>query len=453
VNRTLAPFTSNDITTWTSSDNSIAKPDKNGKFTALKAGTVTITGKTFSGKTDSMTVRILDADGAVATQAEMEELLKLGAKKITLRTEKEVTFTIPEGDYSDVTLVVDAPKADIYNYGVFKSIDIFRVAPSTFHEHAKGNKLVIRSESASIEVADNASVSIEITAQGAKVTIKNDNGDITGVVVMSAADLVISGKSEKPIPVEIQAEGASITTSTPLAVTAAAPAALTVEKGAESTTIVADAKENIPTVYGKVTINATVGTGTTKETVAVKGDEGKIEEPAAPSVPSGGGAPSTPPQNVTRVAFGDGRVQYILLKPVSQVSTISITYSGFVYEVDAEMMAKLMGFLNDPAGSVSTWNNAGAVTKTYGASGQVEIQASAATNGGTTRTITFVKSPLNILNGNKYTAVLGNVTGNNGSFTLTSQQSNKQFTVTKINDYTLEINSNIAGLEFTPVFK
>ena len=62
VNRTLTPSSSNDKTTWTSSDPSIAAPDKNGKFTALKTGTVTITGKTLSGKKDSMTFTVVEEE-------------------------------------------------------------------------------------------------------------------------------------------------------------------------------------------------------------------------------------------------------------------------------------------------------------------------------------------------------------------------------------------------------
>ena len=459
LNRTLTPFTSNDVTTWTSSDTSIAKPDNKGKFKALKAGTVTITGKTLSGKSDSVTIKIIDADGTVANQAELEELLKLGAKKITIRTSLKANFTIPEGNYEKVTLVVDAPKADVYNNGVFKSIEILQISPNTFHENAKGNKLVIKSKEASIEVSPNASVAIEITSAGAKVTIKNENGDITGVVVMSAADLKIEGNSDKPIPVEIKAVGAKITTSVPMAVTATAPATLTLEKGAEKTTVAVDKKENLPAVKGSVTISVVVGTGATQEKVEVKGEEIK-NDPAAPAGPPAGGGtpggnnnPSTPVPDVTKVTLGDGRVQFTLRKPVSQLSTIEVKYSLFVYEVDTEMMTKLMGFLNDPAGSIEKWRTMGAVTRTYGAGSQVEIQASAATNGGTTRTIKFIKSPLGIIDGNEYTAVLGSTSGSNGSFTLTSLQSGKTFTVKKVNDYTLEFNTDIEGLEFTPVFK
>ena len=60
LNRTLSPASSSDKTTWSSSDKTIAKPDKNGIFTALKEGTVTITAKTLSGKKDSVTIKVSD---------------------------------------------------------------------------------------------------------------------------------------------------------------------------------------------------------------------------------------------------------------------------------------------------------------------------------------------------------------------------------------------------------
>lgn len=60
LNRTIGPLTSNDKTTWTTSDSTIAKPNKNGVFTALKPGQVVITANTISGEKDSVTIRVLD---------------------------------------------------------------------------------------------------------------------------------------------------------------------------------------------------------------------------------------------------------------------------------------------------------------------------------------------------------------------------------------------------------
>ncbi len=124
LNRTLKPSTSNDLITWTSSNNKIAVPDKNGKFTALKTGTVKITAKSLRGKSDSVTIKVVDKDGTVTTQKELTALLGSGVRIITIKTEAAVDFTIPNGNYKKTALVVDAPNSEIHNDGIFASVTI-----------------------------------------------------------------------------------------------------------------------------------------------------------------------------------------------------------------------------------------------------------------------------------------------------------------------------------------
>ncbi|MCH5273135.1 MAG: carbohydrate binding domain-containing protein [Lachnospiraceae bacterium] len=61
LNRTLTPKTSNDVTTWKSSNTSIATVDANGVVKGLKDGTVTITATTMSGKSDSVEITVYGA--------------------------------------------------------------------------------------------------------------------------------------------------------------------------------------------------------------------------------------------------------------------------------------------------------------------------------------------------------------------------------------------------------
>ncbi len=61
LNRNLTPATSNDVTTWKSSNTKVATVDKNGVVKALKDGTVTITATTMSGKTDSVKITVFGA--------------------------------------------------------------------------------------------------------------------------------------------------------------------------------------------------------------------------------------------------------------------------------------------------------------------------------------------------------------------------------------------------------
>ena len=98
LNRTITPKTSNDLTTWTSSDPSIAKPDKNGKFKALKEGTVTITAKTLSGKKDSVKIKVVSA------------------KKVKTLTKKDVvdgTIKLSNVSYDIVTIDSSVGEAEI----------------------------------------------------------------------------------------------------------------------------------------------------------------------------------------------------------------------------------------------------------------------------------------------------------------------------------------------------
>lgn len=55
----MIPKSANDSVTWSTSDKTIANPASNGVFKALKAGKVTITATTISGRKDSVTIQIL----------------------------------------------------------------------------------------------------------------------------------------------------------------------------------------------------------------------------------------------------------------------------------------------------------------------------------------------------------------------------------------------------------
>lgn len=58
----VIPESANDIITWTSSDDSIIKVDKDGSFAARKAGTVTITATSVSERSDSVTIKVGGGD-------------------------------------------------------------------------------------------------------------------------------------------------------------------------------------------------------------------------------------------------------------------------------------------------------------------------------------------------------------------------------------------------------
>lgn len=235
----------------------------------------------------------------VKTQKELNSALKNSKiTGITLKTNANTKFTIAAGSYTNKNLIVDAPNADVVNNGVFKSIKIKNIKSDTWTENAKGNKIDVTAKSARVVVAENASVSsftcsksdskvtlevngtvktvkvtkmadisvkvsgtvdnVTVDAASAKVdmnvekdgtvTIVNMNasaqlnvkaeGKVEGVKINSFAQVTIEGNTEKVIVTVTEAgEGASLTSSVPVEVTASSNVSVKLEKGAEGSAI------------------------------------------------------------------------------------------------------------------------------------------------------------------------------------------------------------------------
>ena len=95
----ITPASSTDIITWTSSDVSIAKVDSDGSFAAMKAGTVTITARTLSGRSDSVTINV-HGDGEAAEDTDVEEEIKDDTTEVEEEEEAKVLKTVYTEDFS-----------------------------------------------------------------------------------------------------------------------------------------------------------------------------------------------------------------------------------------------------------------------------------------------------------------------------------------------------------------
>lgn len=70
----VVPESANDIITWTSSNKDIIKIDKDGSFVTRKAGTVTLTAKALSERSDSVTIKVGGgADDEVVDKPEVDD--------------------------------------------------------------------------------------------------------------------------------------------------------------------------------------------------------------------------------------------------------------------------------------------------------------------------------------------------------------------------------------------
>lgn len=416
LNRKLAPKSSNDKTTWTTSDASIAKPNSLGVFTALKEGTVTITGKTMSGKSDSVTITVIDKDGIVKNQEELDSLLGSGASKITIKTDEELKFKINGGIYKDQQLVVDAPNAEVVNYGEFKSIEIKQIKNNTWYEGAKGNQIIISAKDTRIIVASGAVVKIETKAEGAVLRIEN-NGTIEEFVIDTKAEIEITGESNELIPVIVNAPDVKLKTSVPVdLVSNEKQLNLELLEGAEKSKIKAASKDVLPVIKSNFDVKVVVG----------EAEEDVKETPVPTPVPSGGGGggytPIDPTPEGKIYSLGEG-------KTLDNITSVKVKYKGLEFNVDSDILTALKGFLNNQNDSVDKWLNTTNTTKTY--SGQ-EVRVTG-TKGSPTKTVEFTDG---ILKGNSYTAT---VDAGNNSVTLTNTKTNRTFTVKKLNENSIRI--------------
>ncbi len=349
----LVPLKSNDIVSWTSDDKTIAAIDKKGVVTALKKGTVKITAKTLSGKTASTSIEVVDEEGLVATQAELNKFLGSGAGVITLKTDATENFVIPQGSYANQKLIVDAPNADVHNNGVFSSIVIKNIKENTWYEGTKGNRIEITANKVRIIVSAGASAAIEVKKVDGKLVIVND-GIIEELTVEAAANIEILGDSKEPVPVISEVEGVTVTTNVPLDLTCKKPMSLILNKGAEGTTISAESKDLIPSISGTVAVTISVGPsdGSAQAEVIVK-------QPAAGPAQGGaggpgGGGPGGPTGPTNGYATRSGNT-FTLGGELSAVKTVTVEYGALSWNISGEMLNKLRGYLANDTETVNTW--------------------------------------------------------------------------------------------------
>lgn len=180
----------------------------------------------------------------------MAALAQKSIRTLTIQTPKSGKLTIPKGMYTNVALTVDAPVADIENYGVFQSVTIQSIKPDTWTERAVGNTLRVLAQAARIVVEKGARLKSVLFAKAeAKVKLEV-NGAVDQVTVSEKTELEISGSPENvpEVSIEESASGTELVSKVPVNVTLNASADITFQKGAEKSTVICRSKADLKLV-------------------------------------------------------------------------------------------------------------------------------------------------------------------------------------------------------------
>lgn len=182
---------------------------------------------------------------------------------INIDTSADTNFTISKGDYSNVTLNVNAPNGHIENAGTFEKVNIQEISKSTWVEKAKGNSISYSASNGRISVSSDARCSIEVKGDADNLELVSD-GTVSSLIINVKVNIVITGNPENysPIPTTVGSGAGSseITTELNLNLNTKAKCNVIVGEGAEDTAVIAQNDECIPELSGLGRIEVKVET-------------------------------------------------------------------------------------------------------------------------------------------------------------------------------------------------
>lgn len=285
----------------------------------------------------------------VSTQKGLKKALKnKKLKTLTIKTSKKVKFAIPKGVHKKLTLVVNAPKADVTNKARFKKITVKKIASKTWKEYAKDNSLTIDALTGHFSLLKSANVkSVKITKENSKVTFDvkgklqktsieskanvtiNNAGTIGTINVNQKSSLNITGETKSPIKVNIfeGADDTIITSSVKLEIITDSRAEINLAKGAEDTTVKLNQDKQV-VIKNETNKDVKVNNYDekeqvvkNKEEVTINGEEKKEEKTEEPTP-----GPTPDPINPGVSCTCDARLFYVT-SSISEGSTRGYMYS------------------------------------------------------------------------------------------------------------------------------
>ena len=256
----IAP--SSDVVRWELQKNTAgAEADANGVVKVTKTGTFQIRAVSFQSnskynawlKDNSRNENYITAasqwftmmvdnavkEAIVENQSQLDiALSNKNISIITIKTKEAVEFKISKGDYSEKSVYVNAPNADVNNEGTFKNIVIQAIKDSTWIEYANGNIIYLDDTQASIVIDKNSDIKeIVIDRPNSVMNIIAD-GNVNKITLLQPSQVTLTGKSENvSVAVEETAAGSNLASSVPMNLNVKADTTVALNEGAEGTTL------------------------------------------------------------------------------------------------------------------------------------------------------------------------------------------------------------------------
>ena len=212
----------------------------------------------------------------VHTQKELNAALKnlkTSKKTIVIKTAKAKTFTIKKASYKKATLKVNAAKAKIVNKATFASVQIADAQSVT--EKGNANTITDKDKNVKLVIAKDAQKTIVVANKQDGTLNLVANGNLKAVKVKAAQKVVLTGSSTAIPTITVEKEGAEITSSIPVNVSLNANAVVTLNKGAEASSVKVGNTSVVATVQNNTDAKIVIKDAEGKETVVEAGQSVK----------------------------------------------------------------------------------------------------------------------------------------------------------------------------------
>lgn len=268
---------------------------------------------------ETETATVIEGNAIVTNQEELNKALAdETATAVLIETDENQTIVIPAGDYSRLSLIVNAPYTEITNYGVFGSVTIQQIASNTWTESVSGNSIIVDAAACHIivpsginvnsmeNIQSGSTLAVELQGtisllaleSGSSIVSVQVDGELSQIMIYAPTNLTLSGGCRTATSIELAygSDGTVLNTSIPVKVDTFAQAAVELAEGAEGSELTIADTSAVMTLTNNTAEDVTVKTGENEEIVAAGAaftNEGEVvaasesEESQASSNPQG----------------------------------------------------------------------------------------------------------------------------------------------------------------------